>query len=186
MAAELVCFTRVIMASAEDMRVLLEREWVGWNERGTASSSGSGHGCTAGVAAAATTAQQDQRRAAAAQAAGVGASADVDTRLLGKPVAFDERETSWRSFKFQFVAYCGAIDSRLKDLLVLAETRDVVAMRNIQMDPDTRALSAQPYCTLTMVCQEGAQKLLEHADDTEGGVACRRLVDENEPRATGR
>ena len=47
----------------------------------------------------------------------------MDTRLLGKPVAF---ETSWRSFKFQFAAYCGAIDSRLKDLLVW-ETRDVAA-----------------------------------------------------------
>ena len=118
----------------------------------------------------ATTAQQAQRRAAAVQAAGAGASAVVDTRLLSKPTAFDVRETSWRSFKFQFVAYCGAIDSRLKDLLVLGETRDVAAMRNIHMDPDTRALSAQLYYMLIMVCHEGAQKLLEHAGDTEGGV----------------
>ena len=66
----------------------------------------------------ATTAQQAERRAAAAQATGAGASAVVDTRLLSKPMAFDGRETSWRSFKFQFVAYCGAIDSRLHDLLV--------------------------------------------------------------------
>ena len=55
----------------------------------------------------------------------------------------DGRETSWRSFKFQFVAYCGAIDSRLKDLLVLGETSDVAAMRDIRIDPDTRAFSAQ-------------------------------------------
>ena len=101
-------------------------------------------------------------------------------------MAFDGRETSWRSFKFQFVAYCGAIDSRLKDLLVLGETRDVAAMRNIHMDPDTRALSAQLYYMLIMVCQEGAQKLLEHAGDTEGGVAWRRLLDEYEPRTAGR
>ena len=119
----------------------------------------------------ATTAQQAQRRAAAAQAAGAGASAVVDTRLLSKQMAFDGRETSWRSFKFHFVAYCGAIDSRLKDLLVLGETRVVAAMRNIHMDPDTRALSAQLYYTLIMVCPEGAQKLLEHAGDTEGGAA---------------
>ena len=38
------------------------------------------------------------------------------------------------------------------------------------MDPDTRALSAQLCYMLIMVCQEGAQKLLEHAGDTEGGV----------------
>ena len=101
-------------------------------------------------------------------------------------MAFDGRETSWRSFKFQFVAYCGAIDSRLKDLLVLGETWDVAALRNIHMDPDTRALSAQLYYMLLMVCQEGAQKLLEHAGDTEGGVAGRRLLDEYEPRTAGR
>ena len=54
---------------------------------------------------------------------------------------------------FQFVACCVAIDSRLKDLLVLGEARDVAAMRNIHMDPDTRALSAQLYKMRIMVCQ---------------------------------
>ena len=44
------------------------------------------------------------------------------------------------------------------------------------MDPDTRALSAQLYCMLIMVCQEGTQKLLEHAGDTEGGVAGRQCA----------
>ena len=54
------------------------------------------------------------------------------------------------------------------------------------MDLDTRALSAQLYYMLIMVCQEGAQKLLEHAGDTEGGVAWRRLLDEYELRTAGR
>ena len=53
----------------------------------------------------ASSTQHAQRQAAAAQTAGIGASAFVDTKLLCKPVAFDWRETSWRSFKFQFVAY---------------------------------------------------------------------------------
>ena len=48
----------------------------------------------------ATTARHAQRHAAAAQAAGIGASAVVDAGLLGKPVAFDGRETSWRSLRF--------------------------------------------------------------------------------------
>ena len=39
---------------------------------------------------------------------------------------------------------------------------------------------------LIMVCQEGAQKLLEHAGDTEGAVAWRRLLDDCEPRTAGR
>ena len=94
----------------------------------------------------------------------------VDTRLLGKPVAFDGRETSWRSVKFLFVAHCGATDSRLQDLLVLGESRGRVS-NNIHTDPDTRALSAQLY-------QEDAPKLLEHAGDTEGGVAWRRPMGE--------
>ena len=72
---------------------------------------------------------------------------------------------------FQFVAYSGAIDSRLIDLLVLGETRDAAAMRNIHMDPDTRALRAQLCYMLILVCQEGAQ------GDTEGGVAWRRLLE---------
>ena len=103
-------------------------------------------------AASAATAQHAQRRAAATQTADIGPSAVVDTRLLGKPVAFDGQETIWRSFKFQFAAYSGAIDSRLKDLLVLGESRHVGTMRNIHMDPDTRALSAQLYYMLIMVC----------------------------------
>ena len=133
-----------------------------------------------------TTAQQAQRRAAAAQAIGVGASAVNDSRHLDKPVPFDGRETSRRPFKFQIVAFCGAIDSRLKDLLVVDETRDVAAMRDVHMDPNTRAHSAQLHYMLIMVCQESAQKLLEHAGDTEGEVAWRRLLDEYEPTTAGR
>ena len=52
----------------------------------------------------AASAQHAQRRVAAAQTAGIGASAVVDARPLGKLVAFDGREASWRSFNFQFVA----------------------------------------------------------------------------------
>ena len=59
-------------------------------------------------------------------------------------------------------------------------------MRIVNMDPNTRALSAQLYYMLIMVCQEGAQKLLEHAGDTEGGVVWKRLLDEYEQRIAGR
>ena len=113
----------------------------------------------------ATTAHHAQRRAAAAEAASIGASAVVVTRLLGKPVAFDWRET--------------------KDPLVLGETRDAALMRNMHVDLDTRALSARLYHMQIMVCQEGAQKLLEHAGDTADGVAWRRLLDEYKPRTAG-
>ena len=88
----------------------------------------------------------------------------------------------------QMVAFCGAIDSRLKDLLVLCEKRiwQQCATPTWTRNPDTRALSAQLYNMQIMVCQEGAQQLLEHADNTEGGVAWRWLLDEYESRTAGR
>ena len=101
------------MSSAEDKRILLER--TGGMERALLEQQAQADQAATALQAlqqqqqqSATTAQQAQRRAAAAQAAGAGASAVVDTRLLSKPMAFDGRETSWRTFKFQFVAYCGA------------------------------------------------------------------------------
>ena len=43
----------------------------------------------------------------------------------------------------------------MKDLLVLGDTKDAAAMRSIHVDPDTRALSAQLYYIMIMLCQEG-------------------------------
>ena len=99
------------MASAEDMRVLLES--IGGMDRVLMEQQARADQATAAVQAlqqqqqSATSLKLAQRRAAAAQAAGIGASAVVDTRLLGKPVAFDGRERSWISLKFQFLAYRG-------------------------------------------------------------------------------
>ena len=92
-------FTSVIVASAEDMRVLLER--IGGMESALIEQQARADQASTGLQAlqqqqqqSATTAQQAQRRAAAAQAAGAGASAVVDKRLLSKPMAFDGCETS--------------------------------------------------------------------------------------------
>ena len=168
------------------MRALLER--IGGMERALIEQQARADQATTALQAlqalqqqqqqSATTAQQAQRRAAAAHAAGAGV---VDTKLLSKPMAFDGRETSWRMFKFQFVAH----RQSPQGLAGFGRDPGVAAMRNIHMDPDTRALSAQLFCMLTMVCQESTQKLLEHAGDTEGG-AWRRQLDEYEPRTAGR
>ena len=62
------------------------------------------------------------------------------------------------------MAFCGAIDSRLKDQLVLGKTRDVAAMRNPHKERDTRTLGAQVYY------------MLDHGDDcwtsTSQGLQC--------------
>ena len=94
----------MIVASAEDIRALLER--IGGTERALIEQQARADQASTALQAlqqqqqqSATTAQQAQRSAAATQAAGAGASAVVDTRLLSKPMAFGGRETSWRSFK---------------------------------------------------------------------------------------
>ena len=165
----------LIMASSEEMRVLLAR--IGGMERALVEQQAPADQAATTLQdlqqqqqQTATTAHQAQRRAAAAQAAGAGASAVVDTRLLSKPMAFDGRETSWRSFKFQFVAYCGALDSRIKDLLVPG--REQGRRCNAQHPHGPRHASSQCAALLhanSSVCQEGSQKLPEHAGDTEGG-----------------
>ena len=45
----------------------------------------------------------------------------VDTRLLEKPESFDGTTDNWRQFKFTFLGYAGAIDSRLKKALIESE-----------------------------------------------------------------
>ena len=79
----------MIKASAEDMRVPLER--TGGMERALVEqkaradqASAALQGMQAQQQQTAAAAQQALRRAAAAQAKGIGASAVVDTRLLGR------------------------------------------------------------------------------------------------------
>ena len=60
----------------------------------------------------------------------------VDTKLMGKPSNFDGRESSWRSFKFQFTGYCGAIDPRLKALLDLVSLTDQPGLYTVSLDPE--------------------------------------------------
>ena len=86
-------------------------------------------------------------------------------------MTFDGKELHWRSFKFQFAAYCGALDRRLRELLTLAENHTAPELRNTVLGPEQATVSAQLYYMLIMICQENAQRLLEHAGDTEGAVA---------------
>ena len=168
------------MASAEDMRF---QERIGGMERAPIEQQARADQASTALQAlqqqlhqSVTTAQQAQRRAAAAEAA--GASAVVDTRLLSKPrhSTVVKRAGGRSSSSSWLTAEPSTVASRT--CWFLGETWDVAAMWNIHMDPDARALSAQLHYMLIMVCQEGAQMLLEHAGDTEGGVAWRRLLDE--------
>ena len=69
-------------------------------------------------------AREDQATAAQRRAAVAQKGASVHQLSLTRGYRFVGRETSWRSFELRFVAYCGAFDSCLRDLLVLGESRD--------------------------------------------------------------
>ena len=95
------------MASAEDMRDLLER--IGGMERALMERQ----------------VRADQATAVSNDCTACPASGRGSSSRGHRCVSCDGRETNWTSFKFQFVTYCEAIDRRLKDLLVLGETREL-------------------------------------------------------------
>ena len=68
------------------------------------------------VISARTAAAQAEQRATEAETRGLGVRGEgvVDTRLLGKPKNFDGTTDNWRQFKFTFLGYAGAVDSRLE------------------------------------------------------------------------
>ena len=87
----------------------------------------------------------------------------VDTRLLGKPKSFDWSTDSWRQFKFTFLGYAGAVDSRLKQAMIESEALPARDQR----------VSTQLYFMLVLLLKGSAQRLLEHAGDGEGLLSWR-------------
>ena len=110
----------------------------------------------------------------------------VDTRVLGKPPSFDGRPSSWRGFKFRFVAYCAAIDPQLRTHMVSAETTAPADLVNTRLTSEMRAMSVQLYYMLTMLCEEPVLRHLEAAGECEGFLTWEKLVAEFEPRTAGR
>ena len=110
----------------------------------------------------------------------------VDTKLLGKPRNFDGKEASWRTFRFGFLGYCAAVNPDLRQALAEAETADHTLIKNTVLDARRRQLSTQVYYMLALLAEEPVQRLLEHAGESEGFLAWKRLVEEFEPRTAGR
>ena len=151
------------MTSAEDMRVSSKLERIRPRRRcKPCSTSNSSQRCTASSA---------KGRGSSSRRWCIG----VDTRL-SKPMAFDGRE-GWRSFKF-LAACCGATAVSKTCWFWEPGTSQCATFTSRHASSQCAALHADHGVP-------GAQKLLEHAGDTEGGVA-RRLLDEYEPRTAGR
>ncbi len=89
--------------------------------------------------------QASDARALAAEQALAGAQATttvpaaragnvVDTRVLGRPPSFDGRTATWRGWEFWYLAYCGAVEPRLKDLLMQCEAAPLSDLENVNLD----------------------------------------------------
>ena len=110
----------------------------------------------------------------------------MDTQLLGKPKSFDGSTDSWRQFKFTFLGYAGAVDSRLKQAMIESEVLPEASITNSALSARDQRVSAQLYYMLVLLLEGSAQRLLEHAGDGEGLLSWRRLVAEYEPATAGR
>ena len=110
----------------------------------------------------------------------------VDTRVLGKPRNFDGHQENWRSFKFMFLGYAGAVNADLRAGMVKSEALAEGAIVNSALAADDQKISTQLYYLLVLLLEGGAQRLLEHAGDGEGLLSWNRLVAEYEPATAGR
>ena len=72
----------------------------------------------------------------------------MDTRQLGKPKSFDGSTDSWRQFKFTFLGYAGAVDSRLKQAMIESEVLPEAAITHSALPARDQRVSTQLYCTL--------------------------------------
>ena len=132
-------------------------------------------------------ARADKRATASeSRVLGVRGEGLLDTRLLGKPKSFDGTTDNWRQFKFTFLGYTGAVDSRFKQALIESELLQEAAITNAALPPREQRVSTQLYFILVLVLEASAQRLLEHAGDGEELLSWRRLVAEYEPATGGR
>ena len=140
------------------------------------------------VIAARTAAAQAEQRATEAETRVLGVRAEgvVDTRLLGKPKNFHRATDNWRQFKFTFLGYAGAVDSRLKQVMIESEVLQENAIMNSALPARDQRVSTQLYDLLVLLLEGSAQGMLEHAGDGEGLLSWRRLVAEYDLATAGR
>ena len=138
------------------------------------------------VSTAVTAAAQAEQRAtdAGTRVLGVRGEGVVDARLLGKPKSFDG--SADRQFKFTFLGYAGAVDSRLKQPMIESEVLPEAVITNSALLARDQWVSTQLYYMLVLFLEGSAQRLLEHAGVGEGLLSWRRLVAEYEPATAGR
>ena len=94
--------------------------------------------------------------------------------------------TAGRQFKFTFLGYAGAVDSRLKQAMIESAVLTEAGITNAALPPRDQRVSTQLCYMLVLLLKGPAQRLLEHAGDGEGLLSWRRLLAEYEPATAGR
>ena len=107
------------------------------------------------VISALTAAAQAEQHATDAETRVLGVRGEgvVDTRLLGKPKSFDGSTDSWRQFKFTFLGYPGAVDSRLKQAMIESEVLPEASITNSALPAKDQRVSAQLYYMLVLLLE---------------------------------
>ena len=93
----------------------------------------------------------------------------MDNRLLGKHGTRD----NWRQFKFTFLGNAGAVDPRLKQVMIESEALQENGIINSALLARDQRVSTQ-YYMLVLLLEGSAQRLLEHAGDGEGLLSWHR------------
>jgi len=109
----------------------------------------------------------------------------VDTRVLGKPDIFDGNGAKWRDWSTIMRAYLSLVNSKLSDMIPLAESSAVPLMNAIGTDEE-RTASTTVYYILMMTCRGSALDVVVNAGPGEGAEAWRQLCLRHEPRVRSR
>ena len=111
------------------------------------------------VITALTAAARAEQRATDAETRVLGVRGEgvVDTRLLGKPKSFNGSTDSWRQFKFTFLGYAGAVDSRLKQAMIESEVLPEAAITNSALPARDQRVSILLYCMLVLLLDQSSE-----------------------------
>ena len=114
--------------------------------------------------------QLENAQARAAAPGGGGARGGlVDTRVLGKPETFAGDPAKWRDFKLVFLAYAGAVNPRLEELMQQQVGRDTVVLL-ASLAAEDRVLAIQLSYMLTLQLKGTALDQVRNAPEQSCGL----------------
>ena len=110
----------------------------------------------------------------------------VDTRLLGRPDIYHGDATKWRDWKLVFTAFCGAVNTRMEELMTEVAT-DSVRKTNEERSAEDRQISIQLSFMLSLLLRGQALDKIRNSVEPRNGLETWRLLShEYEPLVRAR